>query len=117
MSHTKGPLHVVIDERWPFSIKTLNAAGETVFSREMPCHSSADQSVDDAINCRNFRFDERDAYAQINKTAIADEVLRAAAPELLETLIRMSEKSYGWDAEDFRRAARAAIAAATGAPK
>ena len=84
--HTPGPLTVKIDEQWPFRINTYNRAGEVVFSVGMPCHSTSDERAQDAIECRGYKRTEREQYKAINRRAIADEVLRAAAPELLEAL-------------------------------
>jgi len=85
--HTPGPLTVVIEDKRLPRIVTLNTDGEAVFSTEMPCHSSKDNCADDTINCKNFPHDVQEAYSQINKRAIADEVLRAAAPDLLAAMM------------------------------
>lgn len=85
-AYTKGPLTVKVTERWPFNIETLDAEGDVIFSTRMPCNSTRDKSADDAINCVNFPGDKRAEYAAINRRAVADDVLRAAAPDLLEAL-------------------------------
>lgn len=85
--HTKGPLKVIVDNKWPFTVRTFDTDGNIVFSRELPCYSTSDKCADDAINCISFPADKRDEYSAMNKKAIADETLRAAAPEMLDALI------------------------------
>lgn len=119
MSHTTGPLIVSISDKWPFDIVTTNANGDIVFTTRMPCHSSADKTKEDAIECKHFKHAEREKYSAVNKLAISDDVLRAAAPDLfdaLQALIDM-DVSYqrGPKVEQAVDNARAAISKATGA--
>jgi hypothetical protein len=85
-AHTPGPLTVKVSERWPFDIETYDARGVVIFSDRMPCHSTEDKTAKQAIECRHFARDEREQHAAINRRAIADAVLRAAAPDLLAAL-------------------------------
>lgn len=80
--HTPGPLFVTVVNEWPFTIQTKNENGEIVFSRGMPCFSTSQKSAAEAL-AGNGIDPEWDA-AGLNKQALADEVLRAAAPELLD---------------------------------
>jgi hypothetical protein len=118
--HTPGPLSVEIDKSWPFDIVTRNASGAVVFRTRMPCHSTKDKSAADALSARHFDADTRDEASAANHRALADEVIRAAADDLLEAC----QKSLGVLAgEDMTKQAlidaltlcRAAIAKATGA--
>jgi len=125
MSHTPGPLTVKVSDKWPFDIETIGADGLVKFVTRMPCNSTSDGSAKDAIECKNFKQSEREEYSAINRRAVADDVLRAAAPELLEALIwamdsaRISytQRIKGQNEHycDMVDKARAAIAKATGA--
>lgn len=117
--HTPGPLTVVIDDKWPFDILTKNANGETIFERCMPCHSSSDNKKEDAIACRHFKHAEQEKYSEINQRAIADEVLHAAAPDLLLSLTLVAQHipgiiAMGWLDASQTDTIRAAISKATG---
>ena len=81
--HTPGPLFVTISDEWPFCIETKNASGKVVFSQSMPCHSSDDKSARQALHCLNFKAKDRYECEAVNQRALADAILRAAAPELL----------------------------------
>ena len=117
--HSPAPWRVEIEDRSPFKIRTLDADGDIIASECMPCHSSNDKTLYDAINCVNFPRGRREEYSAINRLAIANATLRAAAPELLEALREMV--AYA-ESPDFEGApsiaalqkARAAIAKATG---
>ena len=89
--HTPGPLTVKITDKWPFRIETFDENGNVVFSRDLPAHSSKDKTPNEAVNCLNFPHDQREQWSQENHKALADEVLRAAAPELLKALIDLAE--------------------------
>jgi hypothetical protein len=89
--HTPGPLTVRVDGQLPFRIKTYNEKGEVVFSTEMPCYSAADKCAADAIACRSRNRVDRAQAAAINHRAVANEVVRAAAPELLDALQRTAK--------------------------
>ena len=121
--HTKGPLFVSVENLWPFNIVTKNSEGEVVFSKGMPCYSTSQKNAAEAISGK--RMNPEYEAERHNRRAIADEVLRAAAPDLLEAL-RVAEKKLvelenevsGGDDEIYVEGAiltvRAAIAKATG---
>lgn len=83
--HTPGPLTVKVCDEWPFHIQTLNAAGDVVFSRHLPAYSTRQESAKQAM-AGKFMGDTQAEAAAANQKALADEILRAAAPELLEAL-------------------------------
>lgn len=85
IKHTQGPLFVKVSEKFPFNIITKDSNGKELFVRRLPCVSSEDKTAAEAIECRNSYIGDRQEYSNMNKKAIADEVLRAAAPELLES--------------------------------
>ena len=95
MSHTPGPLTVKVSDKWPFDIETIGADGLVKFVTRMPFHSTSDRRAEDAIECKNFKQSEREEYSAINRRAIADDVLRAAAPELLEALQKLLPEMRG----------------------
>ena len=84
--HTPGPLSVSFRTKWPFDILIVNQSGGVVYRESLPCHSSKDKNFEEALNCWNFKASEQEEYAAINKRAVADAYLRAAAPDLLEAL-------------------------------
>ena len=84
--HTPGPLSVSFGTKWPFEILIINEPGSVVYRDSLPCHSSKDKNFEEALNCWNFKASEQEEYAAINKRAVADAYLRAAAPELLAAL-------------------------------
>ena len=84
--HTPGPLSVSFDTKWPFEILISNESGDVVYRQSLPCHSSKDKTFEEALNCWNFKASEQEEYAAINKRAVADAYLRAAAPDLLAAL-------------------------------
>ena len=84
--HTPGPLSVSFGTKWPFEILISNESGAVVYQQSLPCHSSKDKNFEEALNCWNFKASEQEEYAAINKRAVADAYLRAAAPDLLAAL-------------------------------
>ena len=120
--HTPGPLSVSFGTKWPFEILIINESGGVVYRESLPCHSSKDKTFEEALNCLNFKASEQEEYAAINKRAVADAYLRAAAPDLLEALRGMFAmwrsvcRAQGWEPEHLAEAVRAqaAIAKATG---
>ena len=84
--HTPGPLSVSFGTKWPFEILIINESGSVVYRDSLPCHSSKDKNFEEALNCWNFKASEQEEYAAINKRAVADAYLRAAAPDLLAAL-------------------------------
>ena len=116
---TPGPLSVSFGIKWPFEILIINESGAVVYRDTLPCHSSKDKTFEEALNCLNFKASEQEEYAAINKRAVADAYLRAAAPDLLEALqhvaLTISADDYLLDYFQTGYAkARAAIAKATG---
>lgn len=122
--HTPGPLFVSVENSWPFNIVTKNTNGEIVFTQQMPCHSTSHKSAQEAITGKGI--DPAWDAENRNRQAIADEVLRAAAPDLLEVLkmyslsidtnnIALSCIEFGSEAVEKELKRRAAIAKATGA--
>ena len=83
---TKGPLTARMSNEWPWKIETVDSAGEVVFTRPLPCHSSDDKSADAALRCLNFDAKDRERCAEVNARALADEHVRASAPELYDAL-------------------------------
>ena len=83
---TPGPLSVSFGTKWPFEILIINESGSVVYRDTLPCHSSKDKTFEEALNCWNFKASEQEKYAAINKRAVADAYLRAAAPDLLAAL-------------------------------
>ena len=89
--HTPGPLYVKMDENWPFNINTFNAVGDLVFVEKLPCHSTRDESPQEALDCVNFVHENREEYSEANHRALADAILRAAAPDLLAMIQELRE--------------------------
>ena len=114
--YTPGPLLVSFGTKWPFEILITNESGSVVYRDTLPCHSSKDKTFEEALNCWNFKASEQEEYAAINKRAVADAYLRAAAPDLLAALKRCKFDSLNMTLED-REFCRAAIARATGESK
>ena len=84
--HTPGPLSVSFGTKWPFEILIINESGSVVYRDSLPCHSSKDKTFEESLKCWNFKASEQEEYAAINKRAVADAFLRAAAPDLLAAL-------------------------------
>ena len=84
--HTPGQLSVSVGTKWPFEILIINESGSVVYRDTLPCYSSKDKTFEEALNCWNFKASEQEEYAAINKRAVADAYLRAAAPDLLAAL-------------------------------
>lgn len=82
--HTPGPLTVSVNNKWPFKIVTKNADGEVVFATDLPCYSTSHECAADAIDGVGLPAEWN--AAEMNARAIADEVLRSAAPDLLDAL-------------------------------
>ena len=119
---TPGPLSVSFGTKWPFEILIINESGGVVYRESLPCHSSKDKNLEEALNCWNFKASEQEEYAVINHRAVADAYLKAAATDLLEALQNIAEY---WNQDQNEAAmadacwhaihtARTAIAKATG---
>lgn len=125
--YTPGPLKVSIWPKWPFYIDTFDQSGELVFRREMPMYSTKQKTAEEAM--AGTHMDKyADQACKANARALADEVLRALAPELLTMVARLTNSlplkadmhAAGWEqceideALDAQSAAHALIAKATG---
>jgi hypothetical protein len=113
--HTPGPLTVKVNDKWPYNIETFNAAGDVVFSRDLPCNGTGQKSAQEAMAGVGMPADWN--AGKHNARALADEVLRAAAPDMLETLQAVRDyvvtmKGMG---HEYQAMIDAAIAKATGA--
>jgi hypothetical protein len=116
--HTSGPLTVRVSTQFPFNIETLNAGGEVVFVRELPAHSTSHRKPEDALNAVGMPPE----WAEANGATLADEILRAAAPELLSIAERWAALDAGsWhqvrhanEKAELLADTRAVIAKATG---
>lgn len=106
--HTKGPLTVAVSDKWPFNIVTTDSAGNVVFSQPLPCYSTRHKNAAEAMSGKGLP-PEWDA-AEHNARTLADEVLRAAAPDLLKACQACADGVKGW-----QEMLHAAIAKATGA--
>lgn len=121
--HTPGPLTVSVNDKWPFRIVTKNSDGVVVFTTDLPCYSTSHECAADAIV--GVGMPEDWGSAEVNARAIADEVLRAAAPELLKALKMVAKtldeheqglmgNQFTYEYRDWSSAVRAAIAKAEG---
>lgn len=91
---TKGKLMVRVSEDYPFPIETYDEEGNVVFVTNFPTSSSSWKSLKDVLNAKGWDWDEmsKDDVAKANQKALANEVLRASAPELLKNLIRCVDR-------------------------
>ena len=113
--HTPGPLSVSFGTKWPFEILIINESGSVVYRDTLPCYSSKDKTFEEALNCWNFKASEQEEYAAINKRAVADAYLRAAAPDLLDALrLIATAQERGFGIDYAKGCALAAIRRATG---
>jgi len=111
--HTPGPLTVSVNDKWPFKIVTKNADGEVVFQTDLPIYSTSHNCAADAISGVGLPAEWN--AAEMNARAIADEVVRAAAPDLLDALEFVMNRLVDKHEDDIAaQKARAAIAKATG---
>jgi hypothetical protein len=91
--HTPGPLTVKPFKEYPFDILTVNSKDEVVFRTKLPAHCTSDKTFEQAFKCVHFGIDEdREKCIEANERALADEKLRAAAPELLQFAIEMARR-------------------------
>lgn len=112
--HTLGPLRVEVANEWPFYICTYNNDGELIFRRDMPAYSTKQRTAKQALN-GVFMSEDAEEAAKLNARALADEVLRAAAPDLLAAAIRVvnADDAQELTTQDIELL-RSAIAKATG---
>lgn len=117
--HTPGPLQVRMDSRWPFDILTVDAGGSEVFRRRLPAHSSSDRTAADAVAGVHLPVQHRGEWAAENSRAVADEVLRAVAPDMLVALgaarkwIEIATRNMGLPSAETLRVIDQAMANAT----
>ena len=112
-AHTPGPLFVSVEPRWPFRIITTDLAGDVVFSREMPSNSTAHRTSQEAMDGKGLPPEWN--AGERNRRALADEYVRAAAPDLLKALEFVMDRLVDkHETDEAAVAARAAIAKATG---
>lgn len=115
--HTPAPLFARVDEKWPFDIVTRDANGDTVFVDRMPSYSTRHETAKEAIEGKGMPPEW--LAREVNERAIADAILRAAAPELLEALKNLKSAFIThtqWNGEPINEVAiaNALIAKATG---
>ena len=110
-THTPGPLFVSIEPRWPFRIITTDLAGDVVFSRDMPSNSTAHRTSQEAMDGKGLPPEWN--AGERNRRALADEYVRAAAPDLLKACWNVVLASDDSERAAAREQARAAIAKAT----
>lgn len=91
-SYTRGPLTVSVWPEWPFYIDTHDENGGLVFRTSMPMYSTKQKTVGDVLTGA-YMGKYTDEAIRTNARALADEVLRANAPELLEAL-RLLEQAF-----------------------
>lgn len=119
--HTPGPLRVIPHEKKPWILQTIDNDGNVVHERFLPYFSATDKTFNDVMNCANFPAPwskeatptyNSDYCSGLNRRAHADEILRAAAPEMLEALKHIVK--YGILSSNGLKMANAAITKAKG---
>lgn len=83
---TQGELKVVIQEKYPFNIQTIDKKGDVVFQEWLYAFSTDQKTAEDALNAVSFSVSERDEIIKKINIQLADAKIRAAAPELLKVL-------------------------------
>ena len=81
---TPGPMRVQADDKWPFYIRTLDAAGDCVFQEDMPAYSTAQRSLAQCLLGLHISRDS-DGAVRANAVALANAELRADAHNVLTT--------------------------------
>lgn len=84
--HTPGPLHVDTDKRFPFDLLLVDATGNIIARESRYAYSTKQKTVEDVMTGRYLDPDIRVDAVLANERQLADMVLRAAAPELLELI-------------------------------
>ena len=79
-------LTVRINNKFPFTIETVDQNGKVVRRRDMPGVSTAQKTVADVMSGRYMPSDLVQPTAEANAKAVADEVLHAAAADLRDAL-------------------------------
>lgn len=120
--HTPGSLRVIPHEKKPWVLQTIDNDGNVVYERFLPYFSAKDKTFNDVMNCANFPAPcskeatptyNSDYCSGLNQRAYADEILRAAAPEMLEALEYVYQSASS-DSPDMWKKVRTAIAKAKG---
>lgn len=81
---TPGPLRIQADDKWPFYIRTIDAAGDCVFREDMPAYSTAQRSLAECLAGKRMSGDQ-DRAVCANAVALANAELRAEAHNVLTT--------------------------------
>ena len=79
---TPGPLRVQADDKWPFYIRTFDAAGDCAFREDMPAYSTAQRSLAQCLLGLHMSRDS-DVAVRANAVALANAELRAEAHNVL----------------------------------
>jgi hypothetical protein len=89
--HTPAPLSVKPSNVWPFDIVTYDVDNNEVFRRRLPAYSTSDKTFKQALSGVSFDLSEQEQIKEMNHKALADEKLRAAAPELLDSILKIKK--------------------------
>lgn len=81
---TPGPMHVQADDKWPFYIRTIDAAGDCVFREDMPAYSTNQKSLAECLAGKHMK-DMSEVAVRANAVALANAELRAEAHNVLTT--------------------------------
>lgn len=88
---TPGPLRVQADDKWPFYIRTFDAAGDCVFREDMPTYSTAQRCLAECLAGKHMSGDA-ETSVRANIAALVDAELRAEAHNVLtDTGLRPSQ--------------------------
>ena len=79
---TPGPMHVQADDKWPFYIRTIDAAGDCVFREDMPAYSTNQKSLAECLAGKHMK-DMSEVAVSANAVALANAELRAEAHNVL----------------------------------
>jgi hypothetical protein len=79
---TPGPLRVQADDKWPFYIRTFDAAGDCVFREDMPAYSTAQRCLAECLAGKHMGGDA-ETSVRANIAALVDAELRAEAHNVL----------------------------------
>lgn len=81
---TPGPLRVEADGKWPFYIRTFDAAGDCVFCEDMPAYSTNQKNLAECLAGKHIGGD-KDVAIRACAIALANAELRAEAHNVLTT--------------------------------
>lgn len=82
MKPTPGPLRVEADGKWPFYIRTFDAAGDCVFCEDMPAYSTNQKNLAECLAGKHMGGDQ-DVAIRACAIALANAELRAEAHNVL----------------------------------